>query len=126
MLMLAKVGLISLAAGLAACAGSFNATSPHPDDAQTIEQIYARHQTATGQVQQSLPISPKDETRLDGYSRDVYNELAVQFPRLPNPTIIMFVFPHLSAENTPVPGYSTAFQMYEKVQYALPGEILLK
>ena len=124
MSMLAKVGLISLAAGLAACAGSFNATSPHPDDAQTIEQIYERHQTVTGQVHRPLPISPQVQTRLDGYSRDAYNELAVQFPRLPNPTIVMYVFPHLSAENTPVPGYSTAFQMYENVQYALPGEIL--
>ena len=35
----------------------------------------------------------------------------------------MYVFPHLSGtEPTPVPGYSTVFPFYQRVQYALPGE----
>ncbi len=63
------------------------------------------------------------DSGLDGYTREVYNELSVRFPRLPNPTIIMFVFPHLSEENTPVPGYSTMFQLYPRAEYALPGEL---
>ncbi|MFF0977525.1 TIGR03751 family conjugal transfer lipoprotein, partial [Proteus mirabilis] len=44
------------------------------------------------------------------------------FPRLPNPDMVMYVFPHLSAGNLPVPGYSTVFPFYHQVQYALPGE----
>ena len=36
----------------------------------------------------------------------------------------MYVFPHLSGdERTPVPGYVTTFSFYEKVEYALPGEV---
>ena len=36
----------------------------------------------------------------------------------------MFVFPHLAErEGVPVPGYATTFPMYERVEYALPGEI---
>jgi len=36
---------------------------------------------------------------------------------------VMYVFPHLShEERVPVPGYATAFPMYE-LEYALPGEV---
>ncbi|QGM70484.1 TIGR03751 family conjugal transfer lipoprotein, partial [Proteus mirabilis] len=49
-------------------------------------------------------------------------EIHQQFPRLPNPDMVMYVFPHLSAGNLPVPGYSTVFPFYHQVQYALPGE----
>ena len=59
---------------------------------------------------------------LYGYTRTAANELSVRFPRLPNPTLVMYVFPHLSAEGTPVPGYSTVFQLYDRAHYALPGE----
>ena len=48
----------------------------------------------------------------------------MSFPRLPNPSLVMYVFPHLAgAERTPVPGYATTFPLYERVEYALPGEV---
>jgi conjugative transfer region lipoprotein (TIGR03751 family) len=46
-----------------------------------------------------------------------------QFPRLPNPDLVMYVYPHLAGTQAPVPGYSTVFPLYES-QYALPGERL--
>lgn len=55
------------------------------------------------------------------YSRNAQNEIDRLFVRLPNPDLVMFVFPHLAGEQ-PVPGYSTVFPLYEHVQYALPGE----
>ena len=64
------------------------------------------------------------EAALQGYTRDAFNEIDVLFPRLPNPTLVMYVFPHLAGETrAPVPGYATAFPMYEQVEYALPGEV---
>ena len=61
---------------------------------------------------------------LAGYTRDAYNEIETTFPRLPNPTLVMYVFPHLATEErVPVPGYATTFPMYERVEYALPGEV---
>jgi len=61
---------------------------------------------------------------LEGYTRDAHNEIETIFPRLPNPTLVMYVFPHLvTEERVPVPGYVTTFPMYERVEYALPGEI---
>ena len=65
------------------------------------------------------------EAALPGFTRDAFNEIDVLFPRLPNPTLVMYVFPHLAGKTrAPVPGYATAFPMYEQVEYALPGEVL--
>ena len=59
-----------------------------------------------------------------GFVREAANEIDAIFPRLPNPTMVMYIFPHLSGEErTPVPGYVTTFPLYEKVEYALPGEV---
>jgi conjugative transfer region lipoprotein (TIGR03751 family) len=56
------------------------------------------------------------------YSRTQESEISQQFPRLPNPDLVMYVFPHLADGNAPVPGYSTVFPFYSQVQYAMPGE----
>ncbi|ECW0088116.1 TIGR03751 family conjugal transfer lipoprotein [Salmonella enterica subsp. enterica] len=50
------------------------------------------------------------------------SELSQQFPRLPNPDMVMYVYPHLADGSAPVPGYSTVFPFYSRPQYALPGE----
>ncbi|EPN3101219.1 TIGR03751 family conjugal transfer lipoprotein, partial [Salmonella enterica] len=49
-------------------------------------------------------------------------EITQQFPRLPNPDMVMYLYPHLADGNTPVPGYSTVFPFYSQTQYAMPGE----
>ncbi|MEQ3953628.1 TIGR03751 family conjugal transfer lipoprotein [Klebsiella pneumoniae] len=58
----------------------------------------------------------------ESYSRDANSKIQQQFPRLPNPDLVMYVFPHMTVGNVPVPGYSTVFPFYSQVQYALPGE----
>ena len=62
------------------------------------------------------------DTDLAGYTRQANNEINQLFPKISNPTLIMYIDPHLTKVGAPVPGYSTAFPMYEQVQYALPGE----
>lgn len=57
------------------------------------------------------------------YTRTATNEIRQQFRRLPNPDLVMYVFPHLAGTDpVPVPGYSTVFPLYQRVQYAMPGE----
>ena len=58
----------------------------------------------------------------ESYSRTQASEISQQFPRLPNPDMVMYVFPHLAGGTAPVPGYSTVFPFYSQTQYALPGE----
>ncbi|QVX40742.1 TIGR03751 family conjugal transfer lipoprotein (plasmid) [Ralstonia solanacearum] len=59
------------------------------------------------------------------YTRNATNEIYRQFHRLPNPDLVMYVFPHLAGTDpAPVPGYTTVFPLYQRVQYAMPGERL--
>jgi conjugative transfer region lipoprotein (TIGR03751 family) len=57
------------------------------------------------------------------YTRTAQNEIRRQFHRLPNPDLVLYVFPHLTGSDpVPVPGYSTVFPLYRQTPYALPGE----
>ncbi|MFW7348345.1 MAG: TIGR03751 family conjugal transfer lipoprotein [Pigmentiphaga sp.] len=57
------------------------------------------------------------------YTRTARNEVQRQFRRLPNPDLTMYVYPHLAGTDpVPVPGYTTVFPLYQRVQYAMPGE----
>ncbi len=57
------------------------------------------------------------------YTRTVDNEINFQFTRLPNPTLFLYIDPHLvGVEGIPVPGYTTAFTMYANDHWALPDE----
>lgn len=59
-----------------------------------------------------------------GYTRTASNELRNLFPKLPNPTVVMYVYPHLAGEDeAPVPGYTTAFTFFKEDHFALPGEL---
>lgn len=50
--------------------------------------------------------------------------LRQRFARVPNPDLVMVVFPHMAKGKYPVPGYVTVFPMYEQAAiYALPGEV---
>lgn len=46
-----------------------------------------------------------------------------RFARVPNPDLVMVVYPHLAGGKYPVPGYVTVFPMYEQTFYAQPGEV---
>jgi conjugative transfer region lipoprotein (TIGR03751 family) len=66
---------------------------------------------------------PEDRRAGLTYTRTAQIEIYRQFHRLPNPDLVMYVFPHLAGSDpVPVPGYSTVFPLYQRVQYALPGE----
>ncbi len=57
------------------------------------------------------------------HTREAANEIYSQFSRLPNPDLVMYVFPHLAGNGeVPIPGYSTVFSLYSRPQYAMPGE----
>ena len=62
----------------------------------------------------------------NSYTRNQENEINSQFPQLPNPNIVMYVYPHQAGTGntkSPVPGYSTVFPMYQHTHYAMPGEV---
>ena len=120
--------LLILLISVAGCAGSKDTVLP--DDGRTIERIYQEHFNDIGlngtlaarEALNSRQVNSHGQD-LSGFVRDAYRELDRHFPRLPNPTLVMYVFPHLSGpERVPIPGYATTFTLYRHVEYALPGE----
>jgi conjugative transfer region lipoprotein (TIGR03751 family) len=70
-------------------------------------------------------IEPLAPSTSQPYTRTAQTEIYRQFHRLPNPDLVMYVFPHRAGtEAVPVPGYSTVFPLHQRVQYAMPGERL--
>jgi conjugative transfer region lipoprotein (TIGR03751 family) len=121
--------LVWISLGLAGCASTKETVLPQ--DGPSIQAIYEAHIKEMNAhdpraIRGELGYRPirTGEADLYGYTRDAFNEIDLLFPRLPNPTLVMYVFPHLAGESqAPVPGYTTAFPMYEQVEYALPGEV---
>ena len=121
--------LVWISLGLAGCASTKETVLPQ--DGPSMQAIYEAHIQAMNAhdpqvIRDELGVRPihTGEADLYGYTRDAFNEIDLLFPRLPNPTLVMYVFPHLAGEtHAPVPGYATAFPMYEQVEYALPGEV---
>lgn len=101
-----------------------------PQDGPSMQAIYETHFTGLAgetegprQAAASRPIEG-GEAHLAGFIRSAFTELDTLFPRLPNPTLVLYVFPHLAGpEGLPVPGYATTFTLYERTYYALPGEV---
>ncbi len=118
--------LASISLVLAGCASTKEAVLPQ--DGPAMKQIYEEHVQRMGRsdpmaLRRALGNRPVLAEQAEGYVRDARNEIDTRFPRVPNPTLVMFVFPHLAGEEqVPVPGYATTFPMYERVEYALPGE----
>lgn len=121
--------LAALAAGLqlAGCSGGKDRILPQ--GGASMKEVYDAHFARTRQIDTqgarerigSRPAGAEADS-LDGWTREAHTEIESIFPRLPNPDLVMYVFPHLSGDGHPVPGYATTFPMYESVQYALPGE----
>ena len=130
-------GMVAAFALLAGCATSKEALLPHGP--ATMLDVWEQYAVGTSQgsgASRELlrarsvlrrPLAPSNPNdlidSLDAYTRTAATEIYQQFERLPNPDMLMFVFPHLAGtEPVPVPGYTTVFSFYERTHYAMPGE----
>jgi conjugative transfer region lipoprotein (TIGR03751 family) len=120
------MSLISSVILLSGCTTTKTEMFPH-DESKTMMDIW---KASGGGSQELIDARSQLRRRIDDtvdiqtpYSRDSVNEIYSQFQRLPNPDLVMYVFPHLAGTDpVPVPGYTTIFPMYSKVKYAMPGE----
>lgn len=121
-----------LTALLLACLGGC-AKSKLPIATSSMADIYAGVETVNPEADSKAPARAGIEkpyhgrdlsdagSDLTGFTRSEATELTTRFARVPNPTLAMYVFPHLSGQ-LPVPGYITTFPLWDSAPYALPGE----
>ena len=119
--------LFPLLLALAGCSTSQETLLP-VDESTTMLSLWSQqtgdgHAVADARSQLRRPLTSITLTEQQSYTRTAENEIHAQFRRLPNPDMVMYVSPHLTkGSGVPVPGYSTVFPLYTRVQYALPGE----
>ena len=105
------LALVLAVAALAGCATSKEKLLTHGD--RTMMDIWQQEDA-------DMQAAPAEQMR---YTRTARNEVHRQFQRLPNPDLVMYVYPHLAGTDpVPVPGYTTVFPLYQRIQYAMPGE----
>lgn len=93
-------------------------------EGRTMREVLNQHIGGGGTLSGPIRrLGRPDANSMSGYTRTAANETRNLFPRLPNPDLCFYVYPHLSQEGLPVPGYSSCIPMYETTHYALPGEI---
>ena len=92
----------------------------------TLYRQHAKRQPATQHERQRRRLQHMlvEPLRYERYTRTAINENRQLFHKLPNPTIAVYVYPHLATEDqAPVPGYTTATTLYERDHYATADEI---
>lgn len=108
---------------LASCATDMSDVTKN---GQTMKSIYGGS-FSEGSVAKSSSITPQRKIYegardLRKYTRDVEKETKVLFKRISNPTLVGYVFPHLTQDNIPIPAYSIPFRMSPVDYYLMPGE----
>ena len=132
------IGLALLAlAALAGCATRKDALLPH--GSKTMPELWSEYSggPADGSLEDAALLEAREALRRPltaretqstlsqnaSYTRNAENEIEQQFKRLPDPDLVMYVFPHLVGRDpVPVPGYSTVFPFYAQVHYAGLGD----
>lgn len=100
--------------------GSLTNTQDEP----TMEEIYEAHFVNLAYDEKDF-VFLHDRADSSHLSESVVETIKQTFPTLKNPFLVMYVYPHLDAEDgTPIPGYWTTFPMYEQIEFALPGEVI--
>ena len=95
------------------------ACAPAPDLGSGSSEFALRdhYREALREAAPRPPVRPlRAAPNADALSRATALQLERDFERLPNPLILLYVFPHLStdAEHSPIPGYVTSFALYER------------
>ncbi len=113
---------------LAGCSAMGDKESILPQEGASMKEVYDAHfkhsslKHQHSRADMGMRSAGVGDGNLAGFTREANTEIQSQFPKLQNPSLVMYVFPHLTATGQPVPGYATPFTLYEKTEYALPGE----
>lgn len=128
--------LVACSIMMTACSSSKDTIIPN--DGVPIEDVYygnvepqtdgkAPSETKSGVGKQEWVVKRHATAKeLDKNPYVLHSTLTPAFKRLENPTLYIFSFPYLTDNGrVPVPAYISEMKMFEREEYALPGEVNL-
>ena len=98
-----------LAVWISACASP--AELPEADS--TVREWY-RQAMLPGAPTPMVHPMPVDSVGRDPFTAEMDRQLRRDFRVLANPRLVLYVYPHLTAAGTPIPGYATWFHVFEQ------------
>lgn len=98
-----------LAAWISACASPVEL----PEPAGTVRDLYRQALSSDAPAPMPRPL-PAGEAEDHPLAREVDRQLRHDFRMLPNPRLVLYVYPHLAADGAPVPGYASWFHVFER------------
>ncbi len=99
----------------------------HGKDSSSVAQGKTLTQSAVS-GEEDLNTIRAETSKVSMQSASLSENISVQnslqnFHKVPNPTLKLYIYPHLAGnDELPVPGYTTAFNAYEKDHYSLPHD----
>ncbi len=96
-----------------------------PKSDTTMKEIYQRTDVGQGDNLRLVTARPATDAESDVTAYTLMQTPRADFRLLPNPTMYMYVQTHLTSDGSPIPAYVTEFRMFERDEYALPGEVAL-
>lgn len=97
-----------LAVWISACASPVEL----PEADSTVREWYRQAMLPGASVLATRPMSA-DSVGRDSFTAEMDRQLRRDFRFLANPRLVLYVYPHLTAAGTPVPGYATWFYVFE-------------
>ena len=94
---------------ISACA----APAELPETASTVRELYRQAMPSGTPAPMPRPL-PAQPGMGSPFMAEVDRQLRRDFREFPNPRLILYVYPHLTADGIPVPGYATWFNVFER------------
>lgn len=125
--------LVALILTLTGCSSSQSESEPIiPKSDVSMKDIYdnrgrpdASHSKDLSKVSVIKRPATEYEMSISAYDVNGVGERP-QFRKLPNPTLYIYFPPKLTSDGRmPIPAWMTEFKMYDRDEYALPGELNL-
>ena len=95
----------------------------HDENSITLRELKESRSLVRGVSGLQGKISLWSDNQLQGFSRSQANELDNVFPQFPNPTIYIYIDPHITSDGLPIPGVTTKTKLMKRSEYALPHEL---
>jgi len=109
--------VVGICVTVSACAANPKKTIFNPDN-PTMESLLGANSARNARIT-TEKVSQADAIAHNGSSYPNQNV----FKELDNPTLFLYVEPHVTKSGTYIPGLTIPLKLYEQVEFALPGEL---
>ncbi|WP_199438341.1 hypothetical protein [Vibrio owensii] len=124
MRILKAAGIVLALFALVGCTSGSVKNRIIPESEKTLKEVYSDKINVSASIEGLTALKRKptqEELGFDPYLQTGADK--VKYRKIPNPTLFIYFPPSVSGDSRmPTPGWMTEIKMYDRDEYALPGE----